>query len=172
MRRERDISRTGSPVSRAGPTIHTASAHDFEPWLALALEVEHLFGVMNGSPQFRLGLAEIIAGGNAFCIRKDDRPPGTPLCGGVAILPDANEIAWLAVAGAHRGKRLGRALLSHALHRLDPCRDIRVQTFVREFEPGLPARRLYSGHGFIEHCPAGPNAAGLPTVIMIKRRIS
>jgi GNAT superfamily N-acetyltransferase len=153
-------------------TIHPAAAADFEPWLALALEVEHLFGPMNPCLQFRLGLAEMITRGGGFCIREEDGPPGSPLCGAIAVLPEPNEIAWLAVARIHQGKGYGKALLGHGIGRLDPAREVCVQTFDPEVELGLPARQLYLKLGFVDHRPAGPNAAGIPTLIMTRRKMA
>jgi GNAT superfamily N-acetyltransferase len=153
--------------------IHPAEALDFEPWLALALEVEHLFGPMNSSLQFRLGLAEIITSGNACCIRESDGPPGSRLLsGGVIFLQETNEIAWLAVSRSHQGKGYGKKLLLHAIDQLDPGRDVRVQTFAPEVEQGFPARRLYLSLGFFDDHPAGPNAAGIPTLIMHRRKMA
>jgi ribosomal protein S18 acetylase RimI-like enzyme len=137
--------------------------------MALAGEVEHLFGPMVGSPSFRLGLAELIAKSNAFCIRAGDGPPGSALCGAVAVIAEHNEIAWLAVARSCQGRGHARALLGHAIARLDPRRDVIVQTFAPEIEQGLAARRLYLSAGFIDLRPAGPNSAGIPTVFMIRR---
>jgi ribosomal protein S18 acetylase RimI-like enzyme len=150
--------------------IHTATTADFDPWLALALEVEHLFGPMVASPSFRLGLAELVAKGQGFCIRTGDGQPGNRLCGALAVISEHNEIAWLAVDRAHQGRGHARALLDHALGRLDPRRDVLVQTFAPEVEQGLAARHLYLSAGFVDLRPAGPNAAGIPTVFMTRRK--
>ena len=82
------------------------------------------------------------------------------------IEPEHNEIAWLAVTAAARGKGIGRTLLDYALKQLDESRPISVTTFDASCEAGLPARRLYIDCGFEDLAPAGANPAGWPIVVM------
>ena len=77
-----------------------------------------------------------------------------------------NEIMWLAVSEAERGKGYGRQLLEAALRVLDTTGDIVVQTFDRTVEEGKAARRLYADFGFVDDRDGGLNPAGIPTVLM------
>ncbi len=148
--------------------IYAATNEDYHSWLKLAREVEHLFGPMADEPSFQEALRRILGAGQAFCVRMGDGAPGGDLLGGVAVDAGENAIAWLAVAGAARGKGLGKALMARALVALDASRDVVVQTFAPEHPEGLPARNLYLALGFRDHAPAEPTPAGVPTVIMVR----
>lgn len=137
---------------------------DFDGWLRLAGEVEPLFGPMVDDPAFRAGLKQALADGHALCVKTDD---DGQIQGGIVLSPEANEILWLAVATAWRGKGIGRVLLDAATECLDKTRPVVVTTFDRSVAAGLAARKLYQGFGFHDlGPPAGPNPAGIPTVIM------
>lgn len=142
-------------VTAAGPA-------DYEAWLALAGEVEPLFGPMVAKESFCSGLQAAIESRQAFCIKDD----GGDLSGGVIIDPLANEIAWLAVSRHKRKQGIGRLLLNCALSKLDPARPVTVVTFDRSVQEGLPARTLYLRRGFEDRESAGLNPAGYPVVWM------
>ena len=144
--------------------IGFVTAGDIEAWLALAREVEPLFGPMAGEAGFIRAVTETIAAKRAYCIR--DREG---LAGVIALAGEGNEIEWLAVAARARGKGCGRALLAFALGRCDPGRPVTVQTFDDSCAEGAAARKLYADAGFAEMEKAGPNPAGVPTVILRRR---
>ncbi|VFQ46195.1 GNAT family N-acetyltransferase [Desulfoluna butyratoxydans] len=143
--------------------VRTSIASDLGAWLALAREVEPLFGPMADDASFQAALKQAIKDENAFCLRQ---APDSPFAGGVVISPDTNEIAWLAVSTAHRGRGLGAALLAKALDRLNPDKDVVVQTFHGSVPEGQAARALYARFGFDDLEDGGNDPAGLPTVIM------
>ena len=147
--------------------IQIATVDDFAGWLALAREVEPLFGPMVDDPAFHEFLRKVLREQRAFCIREGDGPPGSPLCGGIAISKKRNQIAWLAVAEKQRRKGYGQALLEYALDNLNPQEDIWVQTFDDAVIEGRSARRLYQHFGFCDHHPLEPTAAGTPRVMMV-----
>ncbi|MGC9521237.1 MAG: GNAT family N-acetyltransferase [Anaerolineae bacterium] len=151
----------------AGP-VQRATPEDIDAWLQLAAEVEPLFGPMVDDPGFRKALEEAVAEGRALCIRESSAGPGAPLCGGVIVATRTNEIAWLAVAAAHRRRGFGGALLAEAIALLAPERDIQVQTFAPNVEAGRAARALYQRFGFRDHHKAEPAPSGLPTVVMVR----
>jgi len=146
--------------------VQAASLEDTASWLKLAAEVEPLFGPMVNEPSFQEALRQAIMGGQALCIRDPDGMPGSLLCGGVVFVPEANEIAWLAVAAKHQGRGFGRALLAQALDRLDVTRPVFVTTFAETVHAGLPARGLYRRFGFRDLQSGGLNPAGIPTRVM------
>lgn len=148
--------------------VQEATAEDFVGWIRLAQEVEPLFGPMVADPGFQAGLRQAIADRNAFCVRLIGWEDGLTLPGGIVISREDNEILWFAVAEASRGQGIGDALLRDALNRLDHRRPITVMTFDGSVEAGLPARKLYQRHGFIDSHPVGLNPAGIPTVIMVR----
>ncbi|MDT8904008.1 GNAT family N-acetyltransferase [Anaeroselena agilis] len=139
--------------------IDFVTMNDTEAWLALAREVEPLFGPMAGEAGFIQAVEEIIAARKAYCVR--DREG---LAGGVAV--SGNAIEWLAVAARARGKGYGRALLAFALEKCDPALAVTVQTFDASCPEGAAARQLYTDAGFVETEKAGPNPAGVGTVMM------
>ncbi|SCY61475.1 GNAT family N-acetyltransferase [Desulfoluna spongiiphila] len=146
--------------------VHTSIPSDLEAWIALAREVEPLFGPMAGDASFRAALKQAIQDEHAFCLRQEPDAPHKPLAGGIVISPDTNEIAWLAVSAASRGKGIGTALLGEALAHLTPQEAIVVQTFDGSVPEGQAARSLYARFGFVDLKHGGDNPAGLPTVIM------
>ncbi|MFY9397069.1 MAG: N-acetyltransferase [Desulfomonilia bacterium] len=148
--------------------IHSASIEDFEGWLALAAELEPLFGPMVNDLSFHQALVEAIREGRAWCVRENEGPPGAPLCGGIVVNGFRNEIDWFGVAERFRGRGLGRALLDHALARLDPCEEVTVRTFDRSSAQGKPARHLYRSFGFRDRQACGPTPTGFPTIIMAR----
>ncbi len=149
--------------------VHVATLADFEPWLALAQEVEPLFGPMVAEHSFHQALKDAIRAGSAFCIRAEAAQPGDSLCGGIVIAPEANELAWFAVAERYQGCGFGKALLAHALSQLDQNRDVAVQTFDAKSEAGAPARGLYQRFGFTDHQAGPPTPTGIPTVLMVRK---
>lgn len=143
--------------------IAISTLNDFNAWLALAREVEHLFGPMAEEADFHIALQQAIINQQAFCIRTLD---SSALKGGVIISPDTNELLWLAVSAPYRSTGFGQSLLAHALNRLDSRQPIRVQTFDSSVPEGAPARHLYHMAGFRDARSGGNNPAGIPTVIM------
>lgn len=145
-----------------------SGAEDFKGWLILAEEVEALFGPMVTEKEFHNSLRESISNGLAFCVKQESEKRGTSLLGGIIISKKDNEIIWFAVSEKQRGKGLGDKLISHAIVSLDQSRPISVITFADNVEEGLPARRIYLKHGFIDKERRGLNPAGIPIALMIK----
>jgi GNAT superfamily N-acetyltransferase len=143
--------------------IELMNDKDINAWLALAVEVEPLFGPMAGEESFQRAIAETVAARQAFCVRR-----GNGLAGVIAVCRWNNAVEWLAVSARERGKGCGKALLAYALATLDPSRPVTVQTFAAECAAGAAARRLYVRAGFAEVEKAGLNPAGVPTVIMLR----
>jgi len=139
---------------------------DFDAWIALAREVEPLFGPMADEAAFQEALRQAISDSTAFCICSAPDERESPLKGGVVISKDTNEIAWLAVSKQHRQMGYGRQLLEFAIRQLDQQKSIIVQTFAESVSEGKAARKLYLDFGFKDLEDGGLNPAGVPTVIM------
>ena len=146
--------------------VECSKEEDFQDWIALAREVEPLFGPMADEPGFREALQQALTDKVAFCIRACSDHGKTALIGGVVISRPSNEIAWLAVSEKYRKMGYGRELLAHALTRLSSHASIMVQTFDESIPEGGAARRLYLEFGFTDYQDGGLNPAGVPTVIM------
>ncbi|HPQ44034.1 MAG TPA: GNAT family N-acetyltransferase [Syntrophales bacterium] len=146
--------------------IQYAQATDFDQWIALAREVEPLFGPMAEEVPFQEALRDAISRKNAFCIRSNSDGNEQTLQGGIVISKESNEIAWFAVPKQYRGKGHGRQLLSFAIRKLNPQESIFVQTFDESVSEGKAARTLYSDFGFLDYKDGGLNPAGIPTVVM------
>ncbi len=128
-----------------------AQIEDIPAWLALAAEVEPLFGPMVNEPGFHEALGRNIDRKSAFCVREDDGPAGAPLLGGILFScrqASQYEVGWLAVAAAARRCGVGSLLLRHVLGRVRPPGEVMVETFRDEAPGGLPARLFYERHGF------------------------
>jgi GNAT superfamily N-acetyltransferase len=149
--------------------VEPAGVEDLDGWLALAREVEPLFGPMAESPDFQAALRQAIEGHEAFCIRSGPEGAAPVLAGGVVVSKASNAIAWLAVSAGLRGQGRGKVLLAAALSHLDPTRPVTVQTFAAEISEGKAARDLYRGFGFTDQQDGGLNPAGVPTVVMQRK---
>lgn len=146
-----------------GAYVRPADEADFEEILALAREVEPLFGPMADEPGFREGMRTAMAEGMILCVSE----AGTGgLLGAVAVDPEANELAWLAVFSRFRGRGLGSLLIRGAFALLDATRPAGVVTFGPEVPEGAAARAVYLRQGFADVEQGGNNPAGYPTVLM------
>jgi ribosomal protein S18 acetylase RimI-like enzyme len=130
--------------------VEPAQHEDFDSWLALAAEVEPLFGPMVGEPGFLAALRRNIERGSAFCLRQADGGPGAPLRGGLLFSPKppVYHIGWLSVASRCRRRGVGTALVLHAMNLVCPPAELRVKTFGPDVPAGEPARRFYGALGF------------------------
>ena len=134
--------------------------------MALAREVEPLFGPMADELGFQEALRQAIYTETAYCIYAGSDEADRCLSGGIVISKEMNEIAWLAVSQQYRKKGLGRKLIEFALGKLDRGENIVVQTFEGSVPEGAPARELYLDFGFTDFKDGGLNPAGIPIVIM------
>lgn len=146
--------------------VRVATPADYEDWRRLAREVEGLFGPMADKPSFGEGLRRAIDEGVALCAEADDPGADGTFRGGIVFCREANEIRWLAVQAAYRGRGVGAALVKAAIERLDPGKPITVTTFDSSVAEGAAARALYESFGFTDCAPAGRNPAGIQTVVM------
>lgn len=147
--------------------LRNATRDDFRHFIALAREVEPLFGPMAGEPAFQRAVGQAMDEGRVFCLAPG--AGGGVLRGAVVVDAAANAVAWLAVAERFRGREIATRLLGHALERLDRTRPVRVTTFAERTPEALAARRLYGKYGFVEVEPGETNPAGYPTVILERR---
>lgn len=149
--------------------IQVSIPEDFDAWLILAGEVEHLFGPMCNIPEFQNALKSAISESRAFCVKScfDGRPAA--LDGGIVISYSPNAIGWLAVAKSSQNQGIGSALVAHALSRFHEKGPVYVQTFASSCSEGLSARKLYQRAGFADLEPKEPTPAGVPTVLMVKK---
>lgn len=147
-------------ASSGAPRVVSAEEADIPAWLALAAEVEPLFGPLVDEPAFLGALRRNIARGTAFCVREGDGPAGAALLGGLlwSPHPPLYRIGWLAVSARARRQGIGRRLVEHALRLVTPPAEIVVTTFGEECVEGQPARRFYEALGFraAELAPDGP----------------
>lgn len=143
---------TGSSSARTDVSmlVQIATDADIPAWLALAAEVEHMFGPMVNSSDFLNALSNNIKRGSAFCVRAGDTSPGEPLLGGLlfSAKPPQYRIGWLAVAEGCRRQGVGSLLVAHALSLVEPPAEVTVTTFGEDNPAGHPARRLYERFGF------------------------
>lgn len=146
--------------------IRLLNLQDFDTWMALAKEVEPLFGPMTNSMAFQEGIKHCIQNNNAFGIENDKGD----LAGIIALDKEKNEISWLAVGMKYRGNKFGDKLVKKAIEELERKDDIYVQTFSKERKEGKKARTMYENNGFVDWKDAGKNPANIETIIMIKRK--
>ena len=143
--------------------VQCAEPTDFDAIIAMAREVEPLFGPMADDEGFQMGLKQAIEQGVVFCSRQGE---GAEATGAIIVSKEHNQILWFAVRKASRNMGAGKALLKRALEALDRSGDIYVQTFDSTLDEGAGARALYTAAGFDEFENGGENPAGVPTVIL------
>jgi GNAT superfamily N-acetyltransferase len=134
------------------PRVRPATLLDLPSWLALAREVEPLFGPM---PDIDEHIRRGIARGTALVV---ETPDGS-FAGAALLSRDTapHQIHWLAVSEHARRRGCGSALLRAILARWHDGRSVEVITFGPDLPGGNPARRLYARHGFTM---AGPDEPG------------
>ena len=145
--------------------VEIAHDRDYDRWIALAADVEPLFGPLRDDPAFHRALLANIARGTAFCVREDDGPPGTPLVGGLLFSParpdrPEHRIGWLAVDRAWRRRGVGRRLVEHVLGLVESRSPVSVVTFADEGEVGQIAASFYERLGFRPAEEAAPGPEG------------
>ena len=124
----------------SGLTLRLATADDFGSVLALAAEVEHLFGAMVSVPGFHQAVNVHIGRGTALLALSEG-----VVVGGVLFDPEGPEyqIDWIVVSADARGLGVGTALMRDAEARFTgrPGR-VNVKTFGSD-HPGAVARDFY-----------------------------
>ena len=147
--------------------VQIAIPADIPGWLALASEVEFLFGPMIDQPEFHNALRKNIDRGSAYCVREHDQPAGAPLMGGLflSFRPPTYHIRWMSVAAQYRREGVGTTLLAHIFDLIKPPAEIYVTTFGADNPEGQPARHFYKkmGFGFFENAPPGPEGGSRET---------
>jgi len=147
--------------------VRLLTTDDYDAWMALAAEVEPIFGPMTTILSFKKAIRDCIKNENAFGISNENGK----LAGIVAIDREKNEIVWLAVGQEFRGKKLGDKLVKKCIEEMAVRGDIFVQTFAKNIAAGIPARHIYESNGFSDYKIAGKNPAGMDTVIMVRRNM-
>ena len=144
--------------------VQVATTDDISNWLNLAEEVEFLFGPMVNNPNFHAALRKNIDRASAYCVREQDRLPGTRLMGGLffSAKPPVYQIGWLSIAKRWRRKGVGTLLVEHVVGLVEPPAYILVRTFGEDNSEGLPARRFYEKMGFIPFEDSPPGPEGVP----------
>jgi GNAT superfamily N-acetyltransferase len=145
--------------------VRSLEIADYDTWVALGREVEHLFGPMADSEEFREGIRECIQRRDAYGVEDADGQ----LVGIIALERENNEILWLAVKEKCRGNGYGELLVRKGVEELEHNGDISVQTFAVHEGYGRGARVLYERSGFVDSHRAGKNPAGIDTVLMVRR---
>jgi ribosomal protein S18 acetylase RimI-like enzyme len=145
--------------------IRLLTHYDIAAWLKLAKEVEHLFGPMTDSEDFKNGIKQCIENKNAYGMENSDGV----LAGIIAIDRERNEILWLAVGQQFRGNNYGDRLIKKAIDLMQSNGNIFVRTFAENMDEGKAARSIYEKNGFKFLKGAGKNPANIETVIMIKQ---
>lgn len=145
--------------------IRILELQDYDTWIALAEEVEPLFGPMIDSKEFQDEIKACIQSKNAFGIENANGN----LAGIIALDRDKNEILWLAVGKKYRGNNYGEKLVKRAIEELESNGDIYIQTFSRKVNEGKTAREIYERNGFLDFKDSGKNLADIETVIMLRK---
>ena len=140
--------------------VQIATRGDIPGWLALASQVEFLFGPMVDQPDFHSVLCKNIDRGSAYCVREQDQPAGAPLMGGIFLSFRESHINWLSVDQQWRSRGIGTVLLEHVFDLIKPSTVLFVITFGEDNPEGPPARQFYKKMGFEPIAEAAPGPEG------------
>ena len=140
--------------------IQIATRADIPGWLALASQVESLFGPMVDQPDFHSALCKNIDRESAYCVREQDQSAGAPLIGGLFLSFREYHINWLAVDEQWRRRGIGTVLLEHVFDLIKPSAELFVTTFGEDNLEGKPARQFYKKMGFEPFAEAPPGPEG------------
>ena len=135
--------------------VVSSELKDFNAWIALVRDVEHLFGPMADEVSFQDGLQQAILHKAAFCICSEHNEVTQELKGGIVTSKKTNGIEWLAVSEKYRGQGYDKELLCYAINQFDLQSDIYVQTFNESITEDKAARQLYVNFGFKDYKPGG-----------------
>lgn len=127
--------------------IRSGVIEDKAEWIKLAKEVAPVFRVpdMADNEEFQAYVIRALKGNKAIVAM--DRM--TDACLGIiSFSRKHNSIAWFGVFEKHRGKGVGGKLLNCAINQLDWNQDINVETYPKDYAPGIPARKVYEKYGF------------------------
>lgn len=129
-----------------------------EAWITTLFALEPKDEVVLGDPQGQI----IDRGGRVLFALADGEPVGC--CALLRLADGGFELAKMAVADAHKGRGLGRALMAAAVER---ARAAGAPRLYLETNSGLaPALALYRSFGFVEVTPAEPSPYARVDVIM------
>ena len=140
--------------------VQIATRADIPGWLALASQVEFLFGPMVDQPDFHRALRKNIDRESAYCVREQDRSAGAPLMGGLFLSFREYHINWLSVDQQWRRRGIGTVLLEHVFDLIESPAELFVTTFGADNLEGQPARRFYKKMGFEPFAEAPPGPEG------------
>lgn len=137
------------------PQVRSATIDDIPDWIALARDVEPLFGPM---PDIEHHIRRGINRDTALVVTDT-----SATLVGAALLSrsdDPHQIHWLAVSSQARRQGAGRALLQAILDRWNDGHPIDVITFGADIPAGAPARAFYAACGFTFAGHAAPGPKG------------
>ena len=154
--------------------VQIATRADISGWLALASQVESLFGPMVDQPDFHNALRKNIDRRSAYCVRVRDQSAGAPLIGGLflSFRPPEYHIRWLSVGQQWRRRGIGTVLLEYVFDLIKPPAELFVITFGEDNLEGQPARRFYEKMGFGPFAEAPPGPEGGSREVFRKRFLS
>ena len=128
--------------------IRFATEDDIPSWVVLAKHVSPIFRApeMATDEAFHTYMHSKVSKSEAL-IAVDIK---TGNCQGIiGFSKTHNRITWFGVYEMYRRTGIGSHLLESALNELDRTQNITVETFREGYEPGEPARHLYSKYGFV-----------------------
>ena len=129
--------------------VRFAKTEELAKWQIVAKDVAQIFGNPNmaNDPEFIEYAQRKINQKEAY-IAVDDSDE--KFYGFIGFSNHFNRITWFGVLKEHRNKGIGSKLLEKAIEELDKTKEIIVETYRKDYEPGKPARHTYEKHGFKE----------------------
>ena len=148
--------------------IRYATEQDISSWLLLARHGSPILSATNMTrdPEFTNFMVSKIVQKEAL-IAVD--MISNSCLGVIACSKDDNVISWFGMYDMYSSSGIGSYLMDSALNLLDRSKDITIQAYSEDFEPGEANRNLYKKFGFVDYGVAMSDSLGNQMTMMVLR---
>ncbi len=151
--------------------VRYATEQDISSWLLLAKHGSPILSATNmtSDPEFSNFMVSKIIQKEAL-IAVD--MISNSCLGVIACSKEDNAISWFGMYDMYSGSGIGSHLMEGALDLLDRSKDITVQSYIEDFEPGTSNRNLYKKFGFVDRGDSLTDSIGnAMTTMMLKPHV-
>ena len=146
--------------------VRYATEQDISSWLLLAKHGSPILSATNmtSDPEFSNFMVSKIVQKEAL-IAVD--MISNSCLGVIACSKEDNAISWFGMYDMYSGSGIGSHLMESALDLLDRSKDITVQSYTEDFEPGASNRNLFKKFSFVDRGDSMTDDIGNPMTMMV-----